>query len=536
MTRWDSSSKTDPIESAVVTTPDPMGAQLGQGVSWLMVAAACGKLGALVSNVVLGWVLAKADFGLFAFAAGVAGFAAVFRDGGVRQLIIQRGARKYERLSGPAFWLSVTMSVAAGSLLAILGPILAVGSGKPVGGLLAVMGLGVALAGMPAVFRGKIATDLQYRRLAELNVLVSFTRYGSMITLALMGFGAMSLALPWVIVALVEFAYGWSVTRDTPWMRRPKLRAWPAILKRTIWLVIGQIGNSLINTGDYLVLSLLHAASVVGVYYFAFQLIDQTNVLIAVSLQAALFPALSVLAGEPERHAEGVVRAARVLVVLGTALALGTACVIGPLEQIVWRSKWADAVVPVQILAIFFPLRMMIVVFNSAMMSRGRFVSRAVLMWAMALGVMLSAGIVGVLTDDVRAYALVLGAYHGTAALALMVVGLRTIGVSPVRILGGILPAIGIGIAAAAASFWIDAAYVLPAIVRMPSHSTTEELALAGARLLILGGVFVVLYAIGLRRLRPMDVRVVIGSVPARVRPALRWIMVMPKTVKTDAR
>ncbi|MEQ8770336.1 MAG: oligosaccharide flippase family protein [Phycisphaerales bacterium] len=527
MTRWDASSRTDSADAMTAARPDPMGAQLGRGVSWLMVAAALGKAGALVSNIVLGWVLLKQDFGLFAFAAGVAGFASVFRDGGVRQLIIQRGQRRYRRLSGPAFWLSVTMSGAAGAILAVLGPVFAIGSGKPVASLLAVMGLGVALAGAAAVYRGKIAVDLQYRRLAELNALVSFTRYGSMIVLALLGFGAMSLALPWVIVAVVEFAFGWWVTRDAPWTRPPGLRAWPAILKRTVWLIVGQIGISLINTGDYLVLSLLQAAGVVGVYYFAFQLIDQTNVLLAVSLQTALFPALSVLAGEPKRHAQGVVRSARVMMVVGTALALGTACTIGPLEQLIWRFKWIDAVVPVQILALFFPLRMMMVVYNSAMMSRGLFVPRAVQMMIIAAGVMLTAGIVGAYTGDVDHISLALGAYHGVVAFGLMVVAMRAVNVRPLAFLGAVLPALAIGVGAMAASVWIDALWTLPAVARATDSDPSLEIPLAIARLIALGGVFTLLYVAGMRAARPGDLQTVINVIPGRVRATVRRVLLL---------
>ncbi len=524
MTRSDANPETD----SAPRPAEAMGAKLGRGVSWLMVAAALGKAGALFSNIVLGWVLLKEDFGLFAFAAGVAGFASVFRDGGVRQLIIQRGPRRYRRLSGPAFWLSVTMSCAAGGILAVLGPLFAISSGKPVAPLLAVMGLGVALAGAPAVYRGKIAVDLRYRRLAELNALISFTRYGSMIALALMGFGAMSLALPWVIVAVVEFAFGWWVTRDAPWTRRPGFRAWPAILKRTVWLVVGQIGISLINTGDYLVLSLLQAAGVVGLYYFAFQLIDQTNVLLAVSLQTALFPALSVLAGEPKRHAEGVVRSARVMMVVGTALALGTACVIGPLEQLVWRFKWSDAVVPVQILALFFPLRMMMVVYNSALMSRGLFVPRAVQMMVIAAGVMVTAWAVGSLTGSVDHISLAMGAYHGVIAFGFMVLAMRAVDVRPLKLLGAVLPALAIGTGAMAASVWIDAAWVFPAVARAVESAPSYEIPLTIVRVGTLGGVFTALYAAGMRALRRGDLVAVIDVIPARLRRPARRVLALP--------
>lgn len=523
--------------STGATRAKPMGADLGRGVSWLMLAAGFGKVGSFLSNVVLGWLLVKADFGLFAAAAGVAGFATVFRDGGVRQLLIQRGAGRYRRLSGPAFWLSTSLSTAAGAVLALLGPAMSGATGKPIAGLLMVMGLGVALAGAPAVYRAKIAVDLQYRRLAELNALLSVTRYGSMIVLALLGFGAMSLALPMVLTAVVEFAFGWWVTRDRPWTRAARLRVWPAMIKRTIWLVLGQMGIAVMNMGDYLVLSFMKAAAVVGLYFFAFQFIDATNVLLAVSLQSALFPALSVLAKEPERHAAGVVRSARVMVVVGAALALGTACTIGPLEQIIWRFKWSEAVVPVQVLAVFFPMRMLFVVFNSAMMSRGRFVAWARVVWVMAAGVALTAGVVGSLTDRVDVISITMGAYHGVVVCGLLVLGLRTVGVRSLELLGAVLPALAIALASACASLWLDAGVTFPVVkdVTLHSQSTWVELGLAGVRFVLLGGVFCVLYAGMLRAWRPGDVEAIITVIPGRFRAPARAALRLPDASRVSA-
>ncbi len=113
-------TKSEP--STAVTEPNQqaaLGRATGSGAAWMFAGTIAGKMMSFLAQGVVGWVLTKGDFGVFATAASVAGFIAICRDAGVGQYLVQRGAAEYPRLSGPLFWLAMVFNSIAGLLVAV---------------------------------------------------------------------------------------------------------------------------------------------------------------------------------------------------------------------------------------------------------------------------------------------------------------------------------------------------------------------------------------------------------------------------------
>jgi len=420
-----------------------LGAQAGAGMVWMLLATGAGKGASIVSQIVLGWILGGDEFGVYAAAIGLASFVTVLRDGGTRQILVQKGSERWAGLSGPAFWMASSIALAMGLALvaaAVAAPLVPFKEGSAYAdprlpGVIGVIALSLVIAPPGMLFVARLSTQLRFGAIASLNTQTALVRHATMIVFALMGFGPLSFALPLVCQALYQNIAGYLITRDRIWTRPVRARMWPALLARAKWLMVQAVSRSLLLMGDYAVLGFLVRDEVLGVYFFAYQIVLQIQVLISVNLQNVLFPSLSKLAGEPVRFGAAVVRATRVLSLFSCAGAIALAVVYDPLQRLIWGGKWDASVAAVHAMALFFPFRMLFNVLNSALLAHGRYRQVSLLTLLAGAGLVGVAAVAGSLTEDVGAIALAVALYFGIGLTAIVTLALRTVGVAPSRFL-----------------------------------------------------------------------------------------------------
>lgn len=534
-----------------------LGHKVTHGMSWMVVATLVIKTLSFFSTWALGTLLSKDDYGVYGIAMGLAAFAQVLRDGGMRQILIQKRAHRYAKLSGPMFWFSGAFNGGAGLLLGLAAWPISWAYGEPeLAPVLVATATSIALATPSGVLRAKIAVDLKFSRLAQLNTWSAAVRYTSMIGCAAMGLGALSFTIPLVLIAIFEAVYGYVVTRDKPWMRGPRMRIWPALWGRSKWLILGTLGMTTLRQGDYLVLGWLKAGGyllmgVVGQYVFAYQAAVQINVLVAVNLQQVLFPALSKLAGEPQRHALAVMRATRVMMLAGSGLGLSLACSIAPLQVMLWNGKWDGAVWAVIWMSAFFPLRLLTSVLNAAQLSKARFRDWFWITLLQGGGMMAAAAVGGLVCNGQGAEMLesvgasigiapellhgmlngagsisfVIGLYFLVGVAPTVVWGLHRCGADWKRIAPLILPTWMVSCAAAAATMGI--AHVTP----LPASLPTRLAALVDfvERNIVFGVLNIAL----LRVFTPRTLAEAVEIVPRRVRRPVRRLLRLPEPTKS---
>lgn len=493
---------------------EALGRTISTGVSWMVIATSVTKVFSFVSTIVLGILLTKDDYAVYGIAIGIAAFAQILRDGGMKQILIQKQAFRYPRLSGPVFWMSAVLNGMAGLLLGAAAWPLAAWYGEPeLGPVLLATAVSIILTTPLGIYRAKMSVDLRYRQLATLQAWSSVSRYSTMILFAAMGLGPLSFTLPLVVRVLVEGVYGFIITRDKPWTRPPRLRLWPAIWGQSKWLFFGTFAMSMLSNGDYLVLGWLKVAghvsmAAVGQYVFAYQIAVQINIIVAGNLQAVIFPALSRLAAEPARHARAVLRATRIMTLVGSGMGLGLACIFEPLQVILWNQKWEAATGAVFWMAAFFPMRLLTSVLNAAQMSKGRFREWFLLSLLQGAGMMGAAAIAGIFFDTSGAIAMVIGIYFtlGVAPTALW--GLKRCGVPVRATAGAVVPAWVLACGAAAATL------ALADLVPMPAGLPPRLL--AAVEMLLRGSLFGLLYLAGLRAVLPGALAEVVDIAPKR--------------------
>jgi len=543
---------------------EALGKRVGGGMAWMLLATVTAKLSTLGAQIVLGLLLAEDDFGVYAAAIGLAAFIQAFRDGGVRQLLIQKGSAHWEGLAGAAFWLASLVNLTMAALLALAAAAI---YALPIGGatayadprlpaVLLVLAAALAAASPVLIFQARLSTQLRFRSVAVMNTQQALVRNGSMIVFALLGFGPLSFALPILVATLYVNVCGYYLTRDRLWTRAPRRRLWPAMIARGKWLVLMAIALAALLQGDYFVLGWLVPAGLVGLYFFAYQITAQIQILLGVNLQLVLFPALSKLRHEPQRFRAATLRAVRVLSLFACGAGVGLALVYDPLQRLIWGEKWAATVPAVQIMAVSFPFRMLANVMNSAMMARGLYKPLALLTLTAGGGLMLAAAAAAATTwalmgdalqtiaaaaaeaaPDGPAVGSIAGADHALTMLAaftaaffvlgvtaLTLVGLRKAGAPAFRVLAGILPVWTLAVALGAALYAIEHAASAAAGAQLPP----------ALRIVALGGAFTFAYALGVRSLVPRALDDSLAVLPARLAAPTRRLLRLPRNAGSD--
>lgn len=525
-----------------------------RGLAWFLVNVVLGKGLAFVSFIVLGWVLSKEDFGVYASAFALAAFAQVFRDGGVTYLLPQRGEAEYQRIAGPVFWMAAAFNVAVAAALAIAAwPAAAYYNDHRIAWILWIIAVAVPLNTPATVFAAVLQMRLRFDAASRIGIASSIVRNVSIVILALAGAGPLSFVIPLVLVALVEGTMGYLAVREAVWLRRPDLHLWRELFSASRWLILTVIANAGINQGAYLALSLVANSRVVGLFFFAYQLVLQIDALLNFAVGFVLLGAFAKIKDSEQRQQAAAVRAARALSLIATPATIGLAVVAGPLERLVWGGKWSEAVFAIQAIALFCAWRIVFAIPASATQARGLWHYNAGLLIAGGVGTVAAITLGALIRPDADTAGLAMGLVNILGLGGLYLLGMRRIGVSPRRALGAVLRVWLIGVVAAGltaalqhlAQPWLAslnqvagsagsrlAAFAAQWLSLDPAAAAAAQARTAiafsaAAELLLLGVVFTKAFLVGLRLAAPGAVRDALSLAPARLRPHLERLFII---------
>jgi O-antigen/teichoic acid export membrane protein len=371
-------------EEAASSPPGRMGRHVGSGAAWMMAATILVKIATFASQIVLGKLLTDKEFGLYAAAVATAKLLSICQDAGVRDLLVQRGSQEYPRLSGPIFWFAGAFNLSVGALIAALAwPIAHYWFQEPrLVPMLLVLAMAMPLGTPSAILQAKLRLDLRFAATSWVMIVNGLIRQISTVCLALAAVGEMSFVYPVLICALVDSVLSWWLTRDRPWTRSPMISSWLELFRQSKWLIFGSVANLLIDRGPYLVMqptlvflgtSVGKATSITGAYFWAFEITAQLGVLLSFNMQQVLMPVLARLKDNTERLRRASLRAMAGLMMIGSAMSLGMAVTMDPLEKLIFGGKWEHATGAVAIFGLFFPFRILYGLTTAAQVATGRF-------------------------------------------------------------------------------------------------------------------------------------------------------------------
>jgi O-antigen/teichoic acid export membrane protein len=351
-------------------------ASLGQrafrGFAWIIVTTFGVKCLTAVGQFVLAALLTPHDFGLIALAYTVIGFTGLIQRNGLREILVQRGAR-FLVYESAALWMSLATGVTVALLTIAAAPLGARIYHEPrLIGVLMVMAAAAPFLALQSVPGAKLQNDLRFRAISVINVAESLGLTGLMLLFAFLGVGPYSIVLPMPIVQSISLAWQWRMTRIAPRLQL-EWSLWRELFRDSS-LMLGAAALYVFNLqGAPILLGLFHDTATVGIFFFASNLVTQITSLLTNNLWAVLLPSLSKLQGETERQITAFLRIVRAVNLVGMPICLWLAAIAAPGLHLLYGSKW-DAAIPVmQVLSIGMCFNISFALSINLIMAQGRF-------------------------------------------------------------------------------------------------------------------------------------------------------------------
>jgi hypothetical protein len=345
----------------------------------------------------------------------------------------------------------------------------------------------------------------------------------------------MSLAAPVVVTSIFDSVAAWWMCSDKPWTKPAALDQWRGIFRQTRWLINGTVASFTIDWGPYVVLGKLLTQETMGYYFFAYQITAQVGTLLAFNLQMVLMPVLAKLNEHRERQGAAFVRVLRGLTLVGSFLCMGIASVMDPLEHLIWRGKWHEAVMAVVIFGVFYPWRVGFAVTCAAMMAQGRFKFYSMTAWFEGIVLTIAAAVGGWIEPTATSVAWWTG---GAVVITRLLVVAEVFRYSkiPMKLLpGAVFPGWLVAVAAGAAAWWLERHVPIGDFVQAQLPSTMKPwIAVSfvdAARCVRAGSSFVLLFTVLARLLLRSDLLEALALVPAKLRGPCSRILLLRQSV-----
>jgi PST family polysaccharide transporter len=318
---------------------------------WAYGSYAGGRGLVLVTTVILARLLTPADFGVVALALTFMVFLDTIKDLGLGQALILASDDEVDERAQTVFGWSLIIGLALCAVTVAISPL--AGSffdSDELMPIVAVLGFNFVLRSLGATHYALAsrALDFRSRTMAELADVVM--RGGAGIALALLGFGAWSLVIGYLV--------GTAAMVVTIWLRisfRPVVRLSRRYLRQLLsfggTLTLVDIGQAFAHELDYLFIGRVLGVGELGLYSIGFRLPELLIVNLAIVAGTVLYPAYSLM--DRERLREAFLSSLRYTALLVLPMAVGLALLAEPVILTVFGDQWVEAIPVMQVLAVY---------------------------------------------------------------------------------------------------------------------------------------------------------------------------------------
>ena len=349
-----------------------LGRRALHGLVWMLAQNLAARACSVFSQLVLAALLRPEDFGVIGLTYTVTSIAAALTNVGLDDVVLQR-ERALRLWLGPAFWISLSLGLAAGLLVVAASPVAAAVYKAPdLIGLLAILALAMpigALGNVPAMI---LRARMQFGTLAICGTFETVGQVLMTVAFAWYGFSAYSFVLPGPIVAALRAAVLWRLAATQPDLR-PQWARWRYVVGNTTVNFATRVLVSIINQGDYIVLGLVGSQASVGVYYFGYRLAAQPLWTLAGNFSNVLYPALVQMKSDLARQSRAVLNAATLLSFCVMPVALLQSAVAEPLITRFFHERWAASIPIIQLLSVGLAFDAVSWVAGTLLNARGEF-------------------------------------------------------------------------------------------------------------------------------------------------------------------
>ncbi|NIV31717.1 MAG: oligosaccharide flippase family protein, partial [Anaerolineae bacterium] len=351
---------------------------------------------------VLGWLLAEDDFGAFAIAIGLGSLVYALRDGRVGSYLLERGPYASPNVPANAVWYSLAASVLAALSLALTAPVGGWVFDEPaVRSVLLISAGAVPLGFFVPIANGILQNHGRIRTAEMFNVGAIVVHHSLVALFAALGLGAVSFVLPLLITNPLFSLAGWLAVRGlrVPF-GRSSYRGIIRIGRRSHSILVALAALGLLRHGHLAALGLGASIEVVGFYYFAYQLVMGSALWLTSPVRWVLVPTFASMHGDQWRRRRAALDAFLVGSLLIGTVPLLLGALARPLEAVVWRGRWEEAVPAIQVFGVVAALEVLVVVALMLFESSAPIRRRIELVGGRGIGLVLVMALAGWLAPD----------------------------------------------------------------------------------------------------------------------------------------
>lgn len=340
------------------------------GSAWGGLNIALSRLLQFATTIIVARIIAPEEFGALAVALVAQTIALNIAELGTTAALA-RGDRDPDSIAPTVFTLSLITSTTLTALMVATAPSLATALGDPSAApVVQVMAVSVFLAGFSSVPTAMVWRDfLQKKRLAVdlTSIIVTLLL---VVPLALVGWGAMALAVSRVVGQAVSTVGYWIITPRRYWPGWNSVEL-PHLLRLGVPLALSNLVVFVTLNVDYIVVGRTLGPEQLGLYLLAFNLAALPSSVITVMIRTVAIPAFGRL------HAIGALGTVVSRLVRGVAwVAFPISALIGalgtPLMDAVYGDQWVPAAVALVGLSVFGAARILSELFADLCVGAGK--------------------------------------------------------------------------------------------------------------------------------------------------------------------
>lgn len=302
-------------------------------------------------------LLTPDDYGLMGLAMVFITLLMLINELGFDAVLVQREGLT-ERVKRQVFGIVFFTNAVFFCALMLGAPLLAAFYEEPrLAPLLQTLALQFVIVSFAIVPQSMLARELELKKIALIDMAAALVGSTVQLLLALNGYGVWSLVWGNLTLVLLRTL---GLNLASPYLRLPllSLRGAKDIFSFGGYVMLSRVASFFYTQSDVMIAGKLLSKDALGVYYVALNLANMpTNKLMAVINQVA-FPAYARVQRDRALSAGYFLKAVRMMSIVGFPLMWGLSSIAPELVNVLLEEKWAGVIMPLQLICLCVPVRM----------------------------------------------------------------------------------------------------------------------------------------------------------------------------------
>jgi len=327
---------------------DNLRARTLSGLGWSGAAQVARQVLQFFIGVILARLLSPQEFGLIGMIIVFISFANLFSDLGLGAALIQKLDLEQRHLSS-VFWVNIAAGIILTGIVVAAAPLIVTFYNEPALRVLTVViALNFFIGSFNVVQNALLRKNMDFQRLARIEIAASFFAGVLAISMALLGLGVWSLVAQSLMFTAVSVLMMWQMSA---W--RPTLSLDIEALKELLGFSSNLLGFNLFNywvrNFDNILIGKFIGSSALGIYARAYSLMLLPVSQISGVVSRVMFPALSIIQDDIERVKQIYLRSTRTIAFVTFPMMIGLLVVAKPFILSVYGDKWREVIPILQI-------------------------------------------------------------------------------------------------------------------------------------------------------------------------------------------